>query len=413
MTAAIVLTAVGVPAAARPGMINITGLFYLDRNGNNAYDAGDSVRPWGPGVRITNQDTKRSFDVAVGADGRYGIFNLTKGPTYLVENLNVPNYSTTKLSFTTTETVTDGDFPLQGHVVKGLSFVDTNRDGVKQADEKVAPLPSKVSGKALDGTAVDVEATLDENGEYSVDLPAGDFTFTAPDIASAGLVLAEPKAATDIDWVSGTRKLTQNADNRTQRVDVRYFTPKPDVAVDDAVVTPAKDTYTLGEQVEIKVTLSNKGDVPVAPSFVMANFGAKLLKHSDNVKLTDKFDLQVNDKILPGKQVDVVLKTELNDITFTEVWPVARFTFGNLQDVNRKNNSVRKPIKVVDKTAPTSPSETTAPPTTTTTQPAVAQAGNKSGLAKTGAAPLGALALGGLLLAAGAGALLVARRRRS
>ena len=122
-------------------------------------------------------------------------------------------------------------------------------------------------------------------------------------------------------------------------------------------------------------------------------------------------------KILPGQQVEVTLKVELNDVTFDEVWPIARFNFGHLKDVDHKNNVVRLPIKVVEKsttTEPSAPSSTsqTAAPTTTTT-PAVAKAGNSSGLASTGASPLGFLGLGALLLAAGTAAFLVARRRRS
>ena len=416
MTAALVLTATGAPAAAqRDGMINISGLIYMDRNGDNAYDAGDGIRAWGAGVRITNQDTKQSFTAPVGADGRYAVHNLPKGPTYVVENLDIVNYVSTKIGFNTTETVTNGDFPLLGRIVRGLSFVDANRDGVKQADEKATTGSVKVSGKAQDGSTVDAEATPGENGEYVIDMPIGDFTLTAP-ILPGGLALAEPKAATDIDWLTGTRVLTPNADNRTQRLDLRYFEAKADIAV-DAVVTPAKDVYTLGEQIKVKVTLSNKGDVPVAPSFVMSNFAAKLLEHSGNVKLTDRnYDFQVLDKILPGKHIDVMLDIELNDVEFTEVWPIVRFNLGSLRDVDTKNNIVRKPIKVVEKTTtPSSPSETTTAPTTTTTttQPAVAKAGNNSGLASTGASPLGFIALGSLLLVAGAGAFLLARRRRS
>lgn len=63
-------------------------------------------------------------------------------------------------------------------------------------------------------------------------------------------------------------------------------------------------------------------------------------------------------------------------------------------------------------TPTTSPTQTIAP-TTITTAPAVVNAGKKDDLALTGASPLGFIALGGLLLVAGAGVFLGARRRRS
>jgi uncharacterized membrane protein len=185
-----------------------------------------------------------------------------------------------------------------------------------------------------------------------------------------------------------------------------------------SVITPVKDTYTLGDQIDLKLTLSNKGNVPVAPTFVLGSFSAKLLSHSDNVTLqpgTDE-DFTVKDKILPGKQVEVALKIELNDVTYTEVHVMTRFGFGRLPDVDHKNNVVSTKIKVVEKsTATPTTTETAVAPTTTTTttSPAVAKAGNKSGLASTGASPLGFLGLGSLLLAAGLGAFFVARRRRS
>jgi LPXTG-motif cell wall-anchored protein len=419
VTAAIVLTATGAPAAAqRDGMINISGLFYVDRNGDNAYDAGDGIRAWGPGVRITNQDTKQSFTAPVGADGRYEVHNLPKGPTYVVENLDIINYPTTKLGFNTTETVTNGDFPLRGFTVRGLSFVDANGDGVKQADEKATTGSVKVSGTAQDGSKVDAEATPAAGGEYVIDMPIGDFTLTSPNLTGEGLALAKPKAATDIDWVSGTRELTQNVDNRTQRLDLRYFAAKADIAV-EAAISPVKDVYVLGEQIDAKIKLLNKGDVPVAPSFVMSYFDAKLISHSGNITVIGRDDYALNHKILPGGSAEVVIKFEPASTEFDVVWPLVRFNYGGLLDVDRKNNGARIPVKVVEKsttTDPTTPLQTTtttAPTTTTTTQPAAVKAGNKSGLASTGASPLGAIALGGLLLVAGVGAFVVARRRRS
>ncbi|WP_330271939.1 hypothetical protein OG205_33635 [Lentzea sp. NBC_00516] len=414
LTAALVLAATGAPAFAQDETITVEGLVYLDRNANRTFDAGDSIRANGVGVRVTNTDTNETVgDFGTGADGRYRAV-LPKGPTYSVAIWEL-EYSFNRVSYdSVTESRTDADFNLLGHVVTGTSFVDTNGDGVKQAGEKSHQGGIKASGKASGGRAVELETQAGEDGTYSLDLPNGEFTVTAPDLTANGLTLAEPKTADDIDWLTGSRKIQQMLDNRTHRVDLRYVEAKADMALASAI-TPVKDTYTLGDQIDLKLTLSNKGNAPVAPTFVLGSFSAKLLSHSDNVTLrpgTDE-DFTVNDKILPGKQIEVALKIELNDVTYTEVHAMTRFSFGRLPDVDRKNNVVSTPIKVAEKsTATPTTTETTAAPTTTTT-PAVAKAGNKSGLASTGASPLGFLGLGSLLLAAGLGAFFMARRRRS
>ncbi|NKE55605.1 LPXTG cell wall anchor domain-containing protein [Lentzea sp. PSKA42] len=106
---------------------------------------------------------------------------------------------------------------------------------------------------------------------------------------------------------------------------------------------------------------------------------------------------------------------EITGTDLTEIWPFAHPFVGPFKDADRTNQgtNVKKQIKVVEKGATTAPSSSqTAAPTTTITS-AVAKAGNKAGLASTGASPLGFLALGAVLLAAGASAFFVARRRRS
>jgi hypothetical protein len=416
-TAALVLTATGAPAFAQDETIKVEGLVFLDRNLDRVFDAGDSARANGPGVRVINQDTDEIVgDFGTGADGRYRAV-LPKGPEYTVAIWDF-EYSFNRVSYdTVTESKSDADFALFGHIVNGFSFVDANGDGVKQTGEKTSAGRIKVTGTAAGGRAVELEAQPGADGAYSLDLPNGEFTVTAADLTPGGLTLAEPKSDHDIDWLTGSRKIQQMIDHRTHRVDLRYAEAKADIALETAI-TPAKETYTRGDQIDLKLTLSNKGNVPVAPTFVLGSFQAKLVSYGDNVTLrpgTDE-DFTVVDKILPGKQLDVALKIELNDLEYNEVHAMARFNFGRLPDVNHKNNVAIKQIKVVEKgasTAPATPSSETAVAPTTTTDPAVAKAGNNSGLASTGASPLGFLGLGALLLAAGTAAFFVARRRRS
>lgn len=416
MTAAFLLAGAGLPASAQDETITVEGVIFLDHNSNEKYDQGETVRANGPGVWAKNLDTNQTVgEFGTDANGRYKAV-LPKGPRYLIGNRDVNGFGHPWAARPADKDLTL-DFPLWGSFIDGFSFVDANGDGVKQADEKVHGGKVTVTGEAHTDpkTQVKVEAEVTADGSYHVELPEGDYTVTAPDLTQQGLALAKPLGANDIDWLTGQR--TVGGDARNTRVDARYFEPKADIGVEASVV-PAKDSYVVGEQADIKLVLSNKGDLPVRPSFVMASFHVKLLSSSSNVKAINghAYEFETVDKILPGDRVEVVLKAELNDTAFTEVWPIVRFNFGYLKDVDHKNNVVRLPVEVVEKstttpTTSTSPSETTAP--TTTTTPAVAKAGNNSRLASTGASVLGFLGLGALLLAGGLGALFVARRRRS
>ncbi|PWK90518.1 LPXTG-motif cell wall-anchored protein [Lentzea atacamensis] len=412
ITAAFLLAGAALPASAQDETITVEGVIFLDRNGNEAYDAGETVRANGPGVWVTNLDTNEKVaEFRTDANGRYRAV-LPKGPRYMVINQDKDGFELPWGARPTDKDLTL-DFPLWGRFIDGFSFVDTNGDGVKQAEEKATTGEIKVSGKTQGGAQVDVAATPGADGSFRFELPVGAYTVTAPDLVRQGLALAKPLGANDIDWLTGQAK----ADQRNTRIDARYFEPKADSAVEDLAVAPAKDTYTVGEQIDVRFKLANKGDVPGGLRFVMFGPDAKLLSHSGNVTGANG-DFATVAKVLPGESVTVELKFELTKAGAIEIWPFADPFVGGHKDVDRTNQgtAIKKTVNVVEKsttTPPTSasPSETTAP--TTTTTPAVAKAGNKTGLASTGASPLGFLALGGVLLAAGLSVFFVARRRRS
>ncbi|WP_439662272.1 SdrD B-like domain-containing protein [Lentzea sp. HUAS TT2] len=408
MTAAFVLTAVGTPALAQEEKISIGGLVWFDRDGDRKVGAEEAGLAGEKVVKIT-KDGELVGEYTTDDKGMYSARDLPAGK-YEVTASTGGRYKNT----TPYRVVTEGgtvDFGVQGRSIAGLSFYDKNLDGRPQADEERLS-PGTLNGKPI--------AVSGEGGVFSVeDLPAGKYEFVAADYTARGLTLVEPLGTLPIDWATGRIEFTLGELEGPGPLNAVYADAKADIALEFAI-TPAKDVYTVGDQIDLKVTLSNKGNAPVAPTFVLGSFGAKLLSHSDNVTLspgTDE-DFSLNDKILPGKQAEVALKIELNDVTYTEVHAMARFNFGRLPDVNRRNNVAVKPIKIVEKgaettTPPSSSTPTAAPTTTTTTDQAVAKAGNKSGLASTGASPLGFLGLGALLLAAGVGAFFVARRRRS
>ncbi|MET9628692.1 hypothetical protein ABZX92_14640 [Lentzea sp. NPDC006480] len=414
-TAAFLLAGAGLPASAQDETITVEGVVYFDHNFNEKNDAGDTVRANGLGVTVTNIDAGGTVgEFRTDADGRYQAV-LPKGPRYMVI-LEKDGFDAPWGARPTSENLTL-DFALHGSFINGFSFVDANGDGVKQDAEDPAPGEIKASGKTADGKQIDVAAKPGADGSFRFELQPGAYVVTAPDLVKEGLALAKPLGANDIDWLTGQA----NAGAGNTRVDLRYFKPKADAAVEEFAVTPAKAEYTVGDQADVKIKLTNKGDNPGALSFAV--YGpVEFLKASDNVRgLGNAGSYETVAKLLPGESVTVDLKIEFPAVAGEgPLGTMVRPFIGGHPDVDRSNQGPRlnKLVKVVEKstTTPTTPTSETTPTTTTpttTTTPAVAKAGNKTGLALTGASPLGFLGLGALLLAAGLSAFFVARRRRS
>lgn len=414
MTAALVLPAVATSAAAQD-QITFDGLIWFDRNGNTTKDADEPVRANVPGVRVLDAATKQEVARAnTDADGRYSV-TLPAGPEYRLETLDMLVYANTTEPIWFRKEGGTFNFGQRGRGISGRSFVDRNRDGVRQSDEEL------LSPGTLNGEQIPVSR---ENGQFSIeDLPFGKYKFVAADYTKRGLALVKPEGTNPIDWATGTLEFTLSDVEGPGPLDAMYFEPQGDGALEGTAISPAKDTYVVGEQIEVTFKLLNKGDVPGKLSVVMFGLGsadAKLISLSDNVTGTMQ-DFETVEKLLPGESITVVLKLELASTELTEISPFARPFIGGFRDVDHKNQgqALYKKIKVVEKGTTTEPttstpsSSATTAPTSTTTTTAVAKAGNKSGLASTGASPLGFLALGSLLLAAGLSAFFVARRRRS
>lgn len=405
-TAALALTAVGAPAFAQDeAKISIEGLAWLDRNGNRAHDQGEVVlanEQGGTIVKVSSGEVAATY--STDANGRYKVENLPAGK-YRVELPAIARYNSSTSH--PIERTTEGgtvNVRLYGSRVWGDSYVDANQDHTRQADEQL------LSPGTLNGTPVPMP---DDKGHFVVDdLPFGDYTFVAADHADKKLRLGDE---TNIDKVTRTEKFKLETFANFRSYDLRHVAIKGDFAVDVPVLTPAKDVYVLGDEADVVIKISNKGEVAEKASFVLASYDAETLSHSDNVVAYNHtgFEFESKDPIAPGKSIDVKLRVRFTSTEIESLHVIVRPS-KYFKDPFKDNVAVRK-LKVVEKSTavPTSPSETTAPTTTTTTTvPAVAKAGN-SGLASTGASPLGFIALGGLLLAAGAGVFLVARRRRS
>ncbi|WP_052684661.1 LPXTG cell wall anchor domain-containing protein [Lentzea aerocolonigenes] len=422
-TAALVLTATGLPAAAQDEKIVVEGLFYFDRNANDVYDEGDAIRKNGPGVRIQNIDTKEWIgEFRGGQDGRYRA-ELPKGPKYAVHNEDLFIYTSTSTGYNTGESVTNGDIPLRGKRVFGHSFVDSNGDGVFNPGEQKIPAGNgnvharaQVTGTAVDGTQVFLTAgpTADDGTYIIEDLPIGDLTLTAPDYAYLGYLLDPANANADVDPVTRTRKLDSFADLR-MRVDQRYFKVKSDPALTGLKLLPEKDAYRSGESAKAVIEVANKGNLAEKIKFILDGHNTRVGSVGGNAVRVEGNIMSLKEPLAPGATAKV-------DVDFTFDWDspdsVRAFVERGDQfpDADLTNNEIVIDVRVDPPSSPTTPSSaSTAPPAPSSSAPAAAPAGADTNdeLASTGASPLGFLALGGLLLVAGAGAFFLARRRRS
>lgn len=411
-TAALVLTASGVSAAAQDDKTVIEGLVFIDRDGDGSYDAGENPKA-GIKMKALDIDAREyRWEFTTGPDGRYKAV-LPKGPKYSIGIEFTNDFTANRTEWILSESRSGADFAINGYFVSGFTFVDANGDGVKQDEEKTHGGKVKASGRSGSGAEVNIETEAGPDGAYNLDLPLGNYTLTAPDLGKNGLSLAKPVSDRDVDWLTGTYQVTTAADIRNKRLDLRYFDPKGDLAVEKPVVLPAKDTYAVGDEVDIHLKITNKGQAPERPTFILTGWSsAKTLSYSDNVKSLRSNDIEfvVKELVAPDTTLDVKLRARLVSTSLKTIHVIV--VDSTWRDDPFADNVGITPIKVVE--APTTttapPSETIAPTTTTTS--AVPKADNDN-LASTGASPLGFIALGGLLLVAGAGVFLVARRRRS
>lgn len=326
-TAALLLPVAGT-AAAQEEKITIEGLVWLDRNADRKFEneavlAGEKI------VRITKYD---------GGD-LVGEYTTDDNGRYAARDLPAGKYSVTAVNYRYTPTTqrnvaSEGgtvDFGVQGQFVTGRSFVDRNRDGVRQPDEEL------LSPGTLNGKQIPVSR---EDGQFSVDdLPYGKYEFVAADYTKRGLALVKPEGTRPVDWATGRLEFTLSELEGPGSLDVMYFEPKGDGALEGTAISPAKDTYVLGEQIEVSFKLLNKGDVPGKLSVVMFGLGstdAKLISLSDNVTGTMQ-DFEMVEKLLPGESITVVMKLELASTELKEISPFARPFIGGFKDVDHKN----------------------------------------------------------------------------
>ena len=286
--AAFAFMAASAGTAAAQDQVTFEGLAWFDRNGNSTVDAGESEARFSCPVEVVDNATgERVTSGCTNGFGRYSV-TVPAGPEYRLE--------TTRSYAVTTEPVVlrkeSGTFDvgLRGGTVTGQAFADLNANGAKDADE-----PAVKAGK-LDGNDV----VQDSDGRFVVEnLRLGGHRFEAADNRADGYAVIGQRETSFVI----------SAVDQPASIDVRYTKPKGNLAVEGFAWTPSKGTWVVGEVVDAKFTIVNRGEVAEQPSFTFGTWADKVLSHTGNVvRSGDGYVLK--DPLQPGQSVEIAVRTE-------------------------------------------------------------------------------------------------------
>lgn len=421
---AALLAAVGVatlaspPAVAQEDTVTLAGLVWFDRDADGVVDAGEPPLVNRLPVEVYNAATKAFIgEYRTDANGRYLAEGLPDVPL-AIYNRNAGIFEATTAA--TVNPLNGGgtvDFGVRGGTVRGFSFNDANRDGVRQTHEQ--DVPGGPTVRLIHGIVDIAPATRGVRGEYEfTDVPIGSDGSVVADTVPE-LKLAAPATEHDVDPATRQKKIVVRA-GETTRVDVRYTHLDADFVAGTPRLEPAKDAYRLGDVVTLVVPVTNRGEAPDNPEMVVFGSTPEFIGAGDGVTvISPGQEFRLNGPMAVGETVDVRLEYRLDDPAFDRFHLLIRHASAlGHRETNFQDNHAVVPLKYTTgeqtTSPPTSTTSPTAPTTTTsTTAPAVVRvADGGSGLASTGAAPLPLLAIGGLLLGGGALAFLAARGRR-
>ncbi|WP_433266582.1 hypothetical protein ACQPZF_41240 [Actinosynnema sp. CS-041913] len=417
LTAALMTALTAGTAGAQEDTATLEGVLWFDRNENNVWEAGEPAHRNSRGVRIVDAASRAVLgEFPTDAQGRYRAEGLPKVDLD-VEVVEADLYRVGPAR----KKPGTVDFGLVGGTVEGKLFVDQNEDGVHQPDEwdlAVAATLRLTRGPV----ELPPPGVLGEGGYVFRDLPAGEYVLEAADKEPAAH-LAAPLTDQDIDPATRRKTVTVPVAG-AGRADVRYVWQTIDFAMGKPSLTPAKDTYALGDEVELTVDVTNLGPVADRAKFTMFELWAARSVSDSLVMAADGQHFELRDPLQPGGTVRIAIRYVLDSADIDQFhlfsWPMSA---QNFQDFDTSNNHAIVPIKVSTGTTPTSSATPTSTPTTTatpgtdtsataTTTAAVVAVANEGGLASTGASPGVFAVLGGLLLGGGALTYLAARRRR-
>ncbi|GAA3430581.1 LPXTG cell wall anchor domain-containing protein [Kutzneria kofuensis] len=290
--------------------------------------------------------------------------------------------------------------------ITGVAWKDVNGDGVRQPDEPLLP-----------GIKVG-HTTTDATGHYTLHDQSADPSVQASQfsIDDGRFVLTRPHQGgtatdSDYDWVNGWLELRQTpVDGVIDNIDVGYMPTRSDAAVK---VTPSQpDPVHVGDDVTYQLDITNNA----FPSYVTVEVAFPDGVTLDPYQGPSSGATQVGPTTL---DIDFLRNQEPNaprtrTVSAKVTKPIdGRVTAKLLTaqaDIDPGNNEASAPlVAVAPTTTTTQPAPTTTAKPTAKPQPVTQTAQ----LANTGVDPVWPLGAGLVLLAAGVGTVVLARRRRA
>ncbi|EWM15019.1 LPXTG cell wall anchor domain-containing protein [Kutzneria sp. 744] len=305
----------------------------------------------------------------------------------------------------------------QSYTVSGVAWKDLNGDGIRQSSEPLLP-----------GIKIG-SATTDANGRYKLEMPSSPDGAGSPPIQAGRsiedgrFVLTRPSQGpagtnSDFDWNNGWLQTNEApVQGLLDNIDVGYMPTRNDAGVK---ITPKQTgPVHVGDDVVYEIAIDNNafpsyvGVRVVFPEGVtLAPFNG-VSSWADPVGTTG-MDIRFLRAIEPNE-------TRIREVSGKVTKPIDGVVTADLidraSDVDGANDKSSAPLKTAEtSTTPTSTpvaTQPTSPAPNPKPQPVVAKSPEVKALANTGADPTWPLIGGLVLLAAGVGTVLFARRRRA
>jgi protocatechuate 3,4-dioxygenase beta subunit len=168
-------------------LLNISGMAYQDKNGNNVLDEGEGLAGWT--IKLTRPDGSE-LSALTGSDGAYR-FEQLKAGSYKVAQDTPSGWSVEPASGYDVDLqgadATDRNFvnKLSAFSISGMKFNDLDGNGINDGEPGMEGWTIKLTGNGLDNQAVQKEMATGADGSYKFEgLSPG--TYTVSEVEQSG-----------------------------------------------------------------------------------------------------------------------------------------------------------------------------------------------------------------------------------
>jgi len=168
-------------------LLNISGMAYQDKNGNNILDEGDALAGWT--IKLTRPDGSE-LSALTGSDGAYR-FEQLKAGSYKVAQDTPSGWSVEPANGYDVDLqssdATDRNFvnKLSAFSISGMKYNDLDGNGINDGEPGMEGWTIKLTGNGLDNQAMEKETATGADGSYRFEgLSPG--TYTVSEVEQSG-----------------------------------------------------------------------------------------------------------------------------------------------------------------------------------------------------------------------------------